>query len=40
MLFSTLATMHNVRYYLDIMGRIRQAILLGKFPEFLRTFEG
>ena len=39
-LFSTLATLHNVRYYLDIMGRIRQAILLGKFPEFLRTFEG
>jgi queuine tRNA-ribosyltransferase len=40
MLFSTLATIHNVRYYLDIMRRIRQAILLGKFPEFLKTFEG
>jgi len=39
MLFSTLATLHNIRYYLDIMRRIRQAILLGKFPEFLRTFE-
>ena len=39
MLFSTLATLHNVCYYLDIMRRIRQAILLGKFPEFLTTFE-
>jgi len=37
-LFSTLATLHNVRYYLDIMRRIRQAILLGKFPDLLRTF--
>jgi len=34
-LFSTLATIHNLRYYLDIMRRIRQSILLGKFPEYL-----
>jgi queuine tRNA-ribosyltransferase len=36
-LFSMLATLHNVRYYLDIMRRIRQAILLGKYPEFLAS---
>jgi queuine tRNA-ribosyltransferase len=34
-LFSTLATLHNVRFYLDIMRRMREAILLGKFPELL-----
>ncbi len=34
-LFSTLATIHNLWYYLDIMRRMRQAILLGTFPEFL-----
>ena len=28
-LFSTLATLHNLHHYLDIMGRIRQSILLG-----------
>ncbi len=36
-LYSTLATLHNMRHYLDIMRRIRQAILLGTFPEFLRV---
>jgi queuine tRNA-ribosyltransferase len=36
-LFSTLATLHNVKYYLDIMRRMREAILLGNFPEFLRA---
>jgi queuine tRNA-ribosyltransferase len=35
-LYSMLATLHNVRFYLDIMRGIRQAILLGNFPEFLR----
>jgi queuine tRNA-ribosyltransferase len=35
-LYSILATLHNVRFYLDIMCRIRQAILLGNFPELLR----
>ena len=32
MLFSTLATLHNLKHYLDTMRRIRQAILLGTFP--------
>ncbi len=36
-LFSTLATLHNIRYYLDIMRRMRQAILVDKFPEFLKS---
>lgn len=36
-LFSMLATLHNIRYYLDIMRRMRQAILIGKFPEFLKS---
>ena len=31
-LFSTLATLHNIRYYFDIMRRIRRAILRGEFP--------
>jgi queuine tRNA-ribosyltransferase len=35
MTFSTLATLHNLRRYLDIMREIRQAILVGKFPEYL-----
>ena len=37
LLFSTLATIHNVRRYLDIMGQIRQAIILGNFPAYLRA---
>jgi queuine tRNA-ribosyltransferase len=37
MTFSTLATLHNLRRYLDIMGEIRQAILVGKFPAYLRS---
>lgn len=36
-LFSMLGTLHNMRYYLDIMRRIRQSILLGSFPELLRS---
>jgi queuine tRNA-ribosyltransferase len=35
MLYSTLATVHNMSRYLDIMRRIRQAILLGSFPRYL-----
>ncbi|MGA2182803.1 MAG: tRNA guanosine(34) transglycosylase Tgt [Bryobacteraceae bacterium] len=31
MLFSTLATLHNLKHYLDTMRRIRQSILLGTF---------
>ncbi|MDQ2777886.1 MAG: tRNA guanosine(34) transglycosylase Tgt [Acidobacteriota bacterium] len=34
-LFSMLATLHNIHYYLDIMRRMRQSILLGKFSELL-----
>jgi queuine tRNA-ribosyltransferase len=36
-LFSTLATLHNVHYYLDIMRRMRQSIMSEQFPEFLRS---
>jgi queuine tRNA-ribosyltransferase len=34
-LFSTLATLHNLQRYLDIMRQTRQTILLGTFPAFL-----
>jgi len=37
MTYSTLATLHNLRRYLDIMREIRQAILVGKFPEYLKS---
>jgi len=36
-LFCTLATIHNLHYYLDIMRRIRESILQGHFPETLRA---
>jgi queuine tRNA-ribosyltransferase len=35
MLFSTLATLHNLTHYLDRMRQIRQAILRGTFPAYL-----
>ncbi|MBK5292577.1 MAG: tRNA guanosine(34) transglycosylase Tgt [Acidobacteriia bacterium] len=35
MLYCTLATIHNLRRYLDIMRQIRQAILLGSYPSYL-----
>jgi len=35
MLFSTLATIHNLTHYLDIARRMRDAILLGTFPAYL-----
>jgi queuine tRNA-ribosyltransferase len=35
--FSVLATLHNLRRYLDIMRRIRQAILVGTLPELLKA---
>ncbi len=35
MLFCTLATIHNLHRYLDIMRQMRQAIFLGAFSEFL-----
>jgi queuine tRNA-ribosyltransferase len=34
-LFSTLASLHNLTHYLDIMRRMRESILLGRFPEFI-----
>ena len=36
-LFASLATRHNLRRYLDIMGKIRQSILVGEFPRYLST---
>lgn len=35
MLFSTLATIHNLKHYLDTMRRIRHAIMSGTFPAYL-----
>jgi queuine tRNA-ribosyltransferase len=35
-LYSVLATRHNVRRYLDIMREIRHAIISDSFPEYLR----
>ena len=37
MLYAVLATRHNLRRYLDIMREIRHSILLGQFPEYLKT---
>jgi queuine tRNA-ribosyltransferase len=36
-LYSTLSTIHNLRRYLDIMRQMREAILSGSFPDFLRA---
>lgn len=36
-LYASLGTRHNIRRYLDIMVEIRQAILLGSFPQLLRN---
>jgi queuine tRNA-ribosyltransferase len=36
-LFASLATRHNLTRYLDIMGEIRQSILLGRFPQYLQS---
>ncbi|MEX2260832.1 MAG: tRNA guanosine(34) transglycosylase Tgt [Bryobacteraceae bacterium] len=36
-LYSVLATRHNLKRYLDIMRGIRHAILLGEFPEYLEV---
>jgi queuine tRNA-ribosyltransferase len=35
-LYASLATRHNLRRYLDIMGEIRHAIVSVSFPEYLR----
>jgi len=34
-LYASLATRHNLQRYLDIMRRMRQAILLGEFSGYL-----
>ena len=39
-LYSVLATLHNITYYLDIMRKMREAILLGAFPKFLAAARG
>jgi queuine tRNA-ribosyltransferase len=39
-LFASLATRHNLQRYLDIMGEIRQSILLGQFPLYLNAMRG
>ena len=36
-LYAVLATRHNIHRYLDIMRDIRQAIMSGSFPEYLRS---
>jgi queuine tRNA-ribosyltransferase len=36
-LFSSLATLHNIRYFLDIMRRMREAIIGGNFPASLKA---
>ncbi len=38
--YATLATLHNLHRYLDIMGEIRQAILVGRYPAYLRSHRG
>ena len=38
--FSTLATLHNLRRYLDMMRQMREAILVGEFPTYLRAQRG
>lgn len=37
-LASVLSSLHNISFYLDTMGRIRQAIRLGAFKEFHQSF--
>jgi len=32
--YSTLATLHNLHYYLTIMRNVRRAILEGRFPAY------
>jgi queuine tRNA-ribosyltransferase len=36
-LYASLATRHNLQRYLDIMKQMRQAIILGTFPEILAS---
>ena len=34
-LFATLATLHNLRFYLDIARQMRESIVFGEFPQYL-----
>ena len=36
-LYGTLATIHNLRYYLDTMRQMREAIVSGTFPQYLHA---
>ncbi|HEX7363012.1 MAG TPA: tRNA guanosine(34) transglycosylase Tgt [Bryobacteraceae bacterium] len=38
-LFSVLATWHNIHHYLDIMRRMRHSIVIGQFPAFVKSFQ-
>lgn len=35
-----LVTIHNVHYQLDLMRRVREAILEDRYPAFMRLFFG
>jgi queuine tRNA-ribosyltransferase len=35
---SLAVTLHNVVFQAQVMGRAREAIIAGTFPEYLRTF--
>lgn len=39
-LYASLATRHNVARYLDIMREMRESIVLGRFPQFLKSVRG
>ena len=36
-LFSSLATLHNVHYFMELMRKMREAILKGSFPDFRKA---
>jgi queuine tRNA-ribosyltransferase len=36
-LYASLATLHNLRRYLEVMRQIRQSILGGEFPAYLNA---
>ena len=36
-LFSILATLHNVGFFLDLVRNLRHAILIGNFPQMLKS---
>ena len=38
-LFSTLATLHNIHYYLQTMREMRRSILEGRFPAYLAQWQ-